>query len=245
MTSTVKPQEEMDPMEVVKLIEAEEDMGEDIIEELSEQDIRDIYKDLSPADQRRFRQFRRFHRQYFGVFGEHLPSYHMARQVITDLMPGLPTASADTIAAKRAEILAEDRLRELCCLHGYKFPEKEMRVEAPPEEGEEEPSYRFPSMQDEHRMGLRTATREEIEELTGEPFVDTETVRSEEEQVTRAPKCVIPTIIKTQPGEDIKPKRLRMEIFGQKSLLRWEGTGNEEVMITRVQKGNDPLGRYF
>ena len=158
MTSTVKPQEEMDPMEVVKLIEAEEDTGEDIIKELSEQEIREIYKDLSAADQRRFRQFRRFHCQYFGIFGEHLPSYHMARQVITDLMPGLPAASADAIAAKRAEILAEDRLRELCHLHGYKFPEKEMRVEAPPEEGEAGPSYRFPSMQDEHRMGLATAT---------------------------------------------------------------------------------------
>ena len=52
MTSAVKPQEEMDPVEIVKLIEAEEDTGEDIIEELSEQDIKDIYKDLSAADQR-------------------------------------------------------------------------------------------------------------------------------------------------------------------------------------------------
>ena len=154
MTSTAKPQEEMDPMEVVKLIEAEEDTGEDIIEELNEQDIREIYKDLSSEDQWRFRQFRRFHRQYFGVFGEHLPTYHMARQVITDLMPGLPAASADAIAAKRAEILAEDRLRELCRLHGYKFPEKEMRVEAPTAAEEEGPSYRFPSLQDEHQMGL-------------------------------------------------------------------------------------------
>ena len=78
MTSTVDPQEGMNPMEIVKMIEAEEDTGEDIIEELNEQDIKDIYKSLSPADQRRFRQFRRFHRQYFGVFGEHLPTYHMA-----------------------------------------------------------------------------------------------------------------------------------------------------------------------
>ena len=89
MTSTATPQEGMDPMEVVKMIEAEEDTGEDIIEELNEQDIREIYKDLGPEDQRHFRQFRRFHRQYFGVFGEHLPSYHMARQVIANLMPGV------------------------------------------------------------------------------------------------------------------------------------------------------------
>ena len=63
------------------------------MEELTDQDIRGIYEQLE--DKRRFRQFRKFHRQYFGVYGEHLPSYHMARQVMKDLMPGLPSASAD------------------------------------------------------------------------------------------------------------------------------------------------------
>ena len=245
MASTVKPQEEMDPAEIVKLIKAEEDTGEDIIEELSQGDIGDIYSDLSTEDQRRFRQFRRFHRQYFGVFSEHVPSYYVARQVITDLMPGLPAASADVIAAKRAEILAEDRLCVLCRLHGYKFPEKEMRVEAPREEEEAEPSYRFPSVQDEYRMGLATATCEEIEELVGEPFMETESAPGERQQVPKAPKHVVPTVIKTEPSEDVKPKCLRTEIFGQKSLLRWEGTGDEEVVITRVHKGNNPLGWYF
>ena len=170
MASTVKPQGEMDTADMVKLIEAEEDTGEDIIEELSEEDIKQIYNDLSAEDQRRFRQFRRFHHHYFGVYGEHVPSYHMARQVITDLMLGLPAASADAIAAKRAQILAEDRLRVLCHIHGYKFPEKEMRVEAPRQEEEAKSSYRFPNMQDEYRMGLATATHEEIQELVGEPL---------------------------------------------------------------------------
>ena len=102
--------EDMDPMEIVKLIKKEDDDGGDILDELNEQDVKEIYRGLSKEDQRRFRQFRRFHRQYFGVFGEHLPSYHMARQVVRDLMPGLPSADTDLIAAKRVEILAEDRL---------------------------------------------------------------------------------------------------------------------------------------
>ena len=245
MASTVRPQEEMDTADVVKLIEAEEDTGEDIIEELSEEDIKQIYNDLSAEDKRHFRQFRRFHRQYFGVYGEHVPSYYMARQVITDLMPGLPAASADMIAAKRAQILAEDRLRVLCCIHGYKFPEKEMKAEAPRQEEEAEPLYRFPSVQDEYRMGLATATREEIQELVGEPFMETEPAPDEQQQATKAPRRMVPTVIKTEPGEDVKPKRLRTEILGQKSLLQWEGMGDEEVVITTVQKGNDPLGWYF
>ena len=108
------PQEEMTSLEVVKLIEAEADEEGDILEELSNQDIKEIYQQLSQQDKKRFRQFRKFHRQYFGVYREHLPSYHMARQVVKDLMPGLPSASADVIAEKRAELLAEDHLRELC-----------------------------------------------------------------------------------------------------------------------------------
>ena len=120
------PQEEMTSLEVVKLIEAEVDEEGDILEELTNQDIKEIYQQLNQQDKKRFRQFRKFHRQYFGVYGEHLPSYHMARQVVKDLMPGLPSASADVIAEKRAELLAEDRLRELCRRHGFKFPEREI-----------------------------------------------------------------------------------------------------------------------
>ena len=243
MASKARPLEEIEPTELVKLIEAEEDTGEDIIEELGEDDIREIYDKLTPEDKKRFRQFRRYHRQYFGVFGEHIPSYHVARQVIADLMPGLPAASAEAIAEKRAEILAEDRLRVLCKKHGYKFPEKEMRVQPPDEEQAEEATYRFPSIQDEYQVGLATATREEIEELAGEPL-EAE-LPPPEKQTARAPKRVIPTIIKSEPGEDIKPKRLRTEIYGQQRLLRWEGEGDEEVIITRVRKGNDPLGRYY
>ena len=87
----------------MKLIEAETDEECDILEELTDQDVRGIYEQLSHEDRKRFRQFRKFHRQYFGVYGEHLPSYHMARQVVKNLMPGLPSASVDIIATKRAE----------------------------------------------------------------------------------------------------------------------------------------------
>ena len=114
-------QGELTSQEVVKLIEVETDEVGDILEELTDQDVRSIYKQLSHEDKRRFRQ----------LYGEHLPSYHMARQVMKDLMPELPSASADVIPAKRAELLAEDRLRELCWRHGFKFPEREMRVEVP------------------------------------------------------------------------------------------------------------------
>ena len=234
----------MTSLEVVKLIEAETDEEGDILEELSNQDIKDIYQQLSHQDKKRFRQFRKFHRQYFGVYGEHLPSYHMARQVVKDLMPGLPSASADVIAEKRAELLAEDRLRELCRRHGFKFPEREMRMEAPREEAVEDPTYRFPSVQDEYHAGLTTTTEEEIGQLLGAELLEHEPVPAVTQVTDPRPERSISSVIKTEPGEDVKPT-MQTTVLSQKRLLQWQGTGDEELIITRVTKGNDPLATYY
>ena len=61
-------QGELTSQEVVKLIKAETDEGGDILEEFTDQDVRGIYEQLGHEDKRRFRQFRKFHRQYFGVY---------------------------------------------------------------------------------------------------------------------------------------------------------------------------------
>ena len=238
------PQEEMTSLEVVKLIEAEADEEGDILEELTNQDIKEIYQQLNQQDKKRFRQFRKFHRQYFGVYGEHLPSYHMARQVVKDLMPGLPSASADVIAEKRAELLAKDRLRELCRRHGFKFPEREMRMEAPREEAAEDPTYRFPSVQDEYQAGLTTTTEEEIGQLLGAELLEHEPVPADTQVTDPRPERSISSVIKTEPGEDVKPT-MRTTVLSQKRLLQWQGTGDEELIITRVTKGNDPLATYY
>ena len=239
-------QGELTSQEVVKLIEVEADEGGNILEELPDQDIRGIYKQLSHEDKRRFRQFRKFHRQYFGVYGEHLPSYHMARQVVKDLMPGLPSTSADVIAAKRAELLAEDHLRELCRRHGFKFPEQEMRVEVPQEEEVEDPAYHFPSIQDEYHAGITTTTREEIEQMIGTelPEQEQEQAPSTSQATDPRPEGLIPSVIKTEPGEDVKPT-LRMTVLSQRRLLQWQGTSDEELFITKVTKGNDPLANFY
>ena len=51
----------MSTKEVVKLIEAEADDGGNIIDELNEEQIKEIYQELTPGDKKKFRQFRRFH----------------------------------------------------------------------------------------------------------------------------------------------------------------------------------------
>ena len=235
-------QGELTLQEVVKLIEVETDEGGDILEELMDKDVRGIYEQLSHEDKRRFRQFRKFHRQYFGVYGEHLPSYHMARQVVKDLMPGLPSASADIIAAKRAELLAEDHLRELCRRLSFKFPEREMRVEVKREEEVEDPAYRFPSIQDEYHVGITMMTK--IEQMIGAELPEQEQTPSTSQATDPRLGGLVPSVIKTEPGEDIK-LTLRTMVLSQRRLLQWQGTGNEELIITKVTKGNDPLANFY
>ena len=118
-----------------------------------------------------------------------------------DLMPGLPSASADVINAKRAELLAEDRLRELCRRHGFKFPEREMRVEVPREEEVEDPAYCFPSIQDKYYAGITTTTREEIEQMVGTKLPEQEQTPSTSQTTDPRLEGLIPSVIKTEPGE--------------------------------------------
>ena len=55
---------------------------------------------------------------------------------------------------------------------------------------------------------------------------------------------LVPSVIKTEPGEDIKPT-LRTMVLSQRRLLQWQGTGDEELIITKVTKGNDPLANFY
>ena len=237
-------QGELTSQEVVKLIEAETDEGGNILEELTDRDVRGIYEQLSHEDKKRFRQFRKFHRQYFSVYGEHLPSYHMARQVVEDLMLGLPGASTDVITAKRAELLADDRLSELCRRHGFKFPEQEMGVEVPREEEVGDPAYHFPSIQDEYHVGIATTTRKEIEQMIGTELPEQEQAPSTSQATDPRLEGLIPSVIKTELGEVVKPT-IRMTVLSQRRLLQWQGTGDEELIITKVTKGNDPLADFY
>ena len=63
----------MTSLEVVKLIEAEADEEGDILEELTNQDIKEIYQQLNPQDKKRFRQFRKFHDNILGCTGSTCP----------------------------------------------------------------------------------------------------------------------------------------------------------------------------
>ena len=119
-----------------------------------------------------------------------------------------------------------------------------MRVEVPREEEVEDPAYRFPSIQHEYHAGITTVTREEIEQMIGAKIPEQEQTPSTSQDMDPRPRGLVPSVIKTELGEDVKPT-LRTTVLSQRRLLQWQGTGDEELIITKVTKGNDPLANFY
>ena len=119
-----------------------------------------------------------------------------------------------------------------------------MRVEVPREEEVEDPAYCFPSIQDEYHAGITTTTREDIEQMIGAELPEQEQTPSTSQATDPRPGELVPSVIKTEPGEDVKPT-LRMMVLSQRRLLQWQGTGNEELIITKVTKGNELLANFY
>ena len=194
--------------EILAEMEAEE---QDPIEGMGNAQIAEIYHLMKPEDQRLFRQFKKFHKQYYETHGHDAPSHQLTRGIVQQMFPGLLSADANTIAKARAELLAAERLKELCKQLGLAIPTQLQAYPPPPEAPEYPPPPqppRFLSRQDKERMAAQqpAAVAEETE---------------------------------TKP--DVKPRRLATSYLGPPGLLRMIGSGDEDHIITRVVPGTDPM----
>ena len=117
-------------------VEAEE---QDPFEEMANAQVAEIYHQMKPEDQRLFRQFKRFHKQYYETHGHDAPSHQLTRGIIQQMFPGLLSTDADTIAKARAELLAAERLKELCKQLGLAVPTQPQEYPPPPEAPEYPP----------------------------------------------------------------------------------------------------------
>ena len=204
---------EVDVDEAVKEILAEVEAEEqDPIEGMGNAQVAEIYHRMKPEDQRLFRQFKRFHKQYYETHGHDAPSHQLTRGIVQQMFPGLPSADADTIAKARAELLAAERLKELCKQLGLPVPTQLQMYPPPPEAPEYPPSPqppRFLSRQDKERMAVQQQPLAEAEEVEAKP--------------------------------DVKPRRLATSYLGPPGLLQMLGSGDEDHIITRVVPGMDPM----
>ena len=162
---------EVDVNEAVKEILAEMEAEEqDPLEGLGNAQITEIYRQMKPEDQRLFRQFKRFHKRYYETHGHDAPSHQLTRGIKQQMFPGLLSADAETIAKARAELLAAERLKELCKQLGLAVPTQLQQYPAPQEAPEYPPPPqppRFLSRQDKERA----AQQQSVEEAEVKPDV--------------------------------------------------------------------------
>ena len=209
----IQAEGEIDVNEAVKEILAEIEAEEqDPIEGMGNAQIAEIYHRMKPEDQRLFRQFKRFHKQYYETHGHDAPSHQLTHGIVQQMFPGLPSADADTIAKARAELLATEQLKELCKQLGLAVPTQLQTYPPPPEAPEYPPPpqpQRFLSRQDKERMAAQQQPVAEAEEAETKP--------------------------------DVKPRRLATSYLGPPGLLRMIGSSDEDHIITRVVPGTDPM----
>ena len=156
--------EEINVDEAVKEILAEMEAEEqDPLEGMGNAQIAAIYHRMKPEDQRLFRQFKKFHKHYYETHGHDAPSHQLTRGIVQQMFPGLPSADAETIAKARAELLAAERLKELCKQLGLAIPTQLQAYPPPPEAPEYPPPPqppRFLSRQDKERAAQQQSSEE-------------------------------------------------------------------------------------
>ena len=158
---------DVDIDEAVKQILAEMEVEEqDPLEGMGNAQVAEIYHRMKPEDQRLFRQFKRFHKRYYETHGHDAPSHQLTRGIVQQMFPGLPSADAETIAKARAELLAAERLKELCKQLGLAVPTQLQTYPQPPEAPEYPPPPeppRFLSRQEKERAAQQQQPSEEVE----------------------------------------------------------------------------------
>ena len=219
-TATSQRTEEEQPsveraLEQIADIEVEAEGKGDPLEGLGNQQIAEIYHQLSPEDRQLFRQFKAFHKLHYDLYGHDAPSHQLARGIIQKMFSGIPAHDAEVIAKARAEILAAERIKELCKQLGLAVP-TELQQLRPREEAPEypppPPPLWFPSQQEK---------------------------QWQQEQLQAAPQ---PGTSGEDVKPDVKPpRRLATTYLGEPGLLRMIGAGDDDHIITKVVPGTDPM----
>ena len=82
--ATHQPAMQVDVEEAVRemLAVKEEAEGQDPFEGIGNAQIAEIYHRMKPEDQHLFRQFKRFHKQYYETNGHDAPSHQLTRGII-------------------------------------------------------------------------------------------------------------------------------------------------------------------
>ena len=149
------------------------------------------------------------------MHGHDALSHQLTQGIIREMFSGIPAQDADAIAVARAELLATERLRDLCKQLGLAIPKKLQSYQRPEalEYPPPPPPLCFLLQQEKQKQQLVVQQEQGPEQEDVKP--------------------------------DIKPpRRLAASYLGKPGLLHMLGTRDEDHIITRVVPGTAPLQEY-
>ena len=117
-------------------------------------------------------------------------------------------------------------------------------MEVPREEAAEDPTYRFPSVQDEYQAGLTTTTEEEIGQLLGAELLEHRPVPAVTQVTDPRPESSISSVIKTEPGEDVKPT-MRTTVLSPKETPTVAGNRGRRAHYHQSHERERPAGHLL
>ena len=200
-----------------------EPTSEDIAEhpelEYNSKEIRDIIKTLDPGQRQQFKEYEQYFLSRYRKTGNMVPLHLEIRKIVRSMCNRIPSATQDQIVEARAQLLAEERMRELC---------KELRIPCPLPQSAERPPMQHPI--DE---GLLGATAPPM--TTSTERMDIETSEQPSTSATDGTTVTVKT-------EDIKPpRRMATQYLGDAMLRAMENTGDEDCTVLRIKRGPDPF----
>jgi len=202
--------------EMFELYEEIED--DDPLVGLADKEVYQVVRTLPKKQQLIFKELMGHYRLQKKTHGTVIPTYREVRSIIRRSFPDMPTTSADEIAGLQLQYLQEERMKEMCTRLGYVA----VKASAPEEEAEPEP-FRPVLRFEPHPVDEGESSESEDEERSGE--------KGEE------PGAAIKQEV------DVKPPRLKTQYGGMKSLRKMLG-GDDDCIVTRVRRGDDPMSNF-
>ena len=202
-----------------------EPTSEDIAEhpelEYNSKEIQDIISTLDSDQRQQFKEYEQYFLSRYRKTGNMVPLHLEIRKIVRSMCNNIPSATQDQIVEARAQLLAEERMKELC---------RELGIPCPLPKPAERPPMQHPI--DE---GLLGATAPPMTTSTEGMEIDAS------EQPSTSATDTASVTVKTENIDVKPPRRMATQYLGDAMLRAMENTGDEDCTVVRIKRGRDPF----
>ena len=152
-----------------------------------------------------------------------VPTYKEVRSTVKEHFPTIPSKDGDQLAEAQRQLLAEERMNDLCKDLGYTMPKRLMAEQSTAKDNLPRPTLRF--------------------ELVGPEGSDEDLPEGQTAQEDQSSEAGTSTITVKQEGDEDVKSKLATSTHSAKYLRQMLG-GTDDCMVTRIRRGNDPYSEF-